>query len=45
MGDLEHFVFSNVRGDKAAVVLEVFAKSVRDFISIFTPPVEKEYRF
>lgn len=43
MGEPQHFAFSNVRVDKAAVMLEVFAMNVRDFLGIFTPPVEKEY--
>lgn len=44
MGELQHLASSNVRIGKAAVMLEVFAASVRDFLSIFTPQVEKEYR-
>lgn len=44
MGELQHFASSNVRAGKVAVMLEVFATSIRDFLSIFTPLVEKEYR-
>lgn len=43
-GELQHLASSNVRVGKAAVVLKVSAASVRDFLSIFTPLVEKEYR-